>query len=255
MFCDNARPVHSHPELLPHLRVLWWHPIIVSWFGNYLRSSIGAKHIMAVTGLLLFLFAIVHMLGHLQMFGGRDMYNAYAHFLQELWEVKWPVRAGLLALLLIHVAFAIVLVSRNRSARPIGYAVYRPVVSSPVGRTMAWTGLAIFAFLAFHILHFTIGLVQPDYFHTLDPKDRWDAYSMFVRGFQNPAIWGIYLVGIALLALHLGHGAASWVQSLGLRHPKYRADRVGPAFAAILFVGYMVPPTAVLIGFLKLPGA
>ena len=71
----------------------------MSWFGAYVRSSIGAKHIMAVTGLLLLLFAIVHMLGHLQMFGGQDMYNAYAHFLQELWEVKWPVRAGLLALL------------------------------------------------------------------------------------------------------------------------------------------------------------
>jgi len=66
----------------------------MSWFGTYVRSSIGAKHIMAVTGLLLFLFAIVHMLGHLQMFGGQDMYNRYAHFLQELWEVKWPVRAA-----------------------------------------------------------------------------------------------------------------------------------------------------------------
>src|SRR5262244_3283616 len=112
---------------------MWWHPIIVSWFVRYLRSSVGAKHAMAVTGLLLLLFAIVHMLGHLQMFGGRDMYNAYAHFLQELWEVKWPVRAGLLALLVIHVAVALVLVSRNRAARPVGYAVYRPVIASPVG--------------------------------------------------------------------------------------------------------------------------
>ena len=60
----------------------------MSWFGSYVRSSIGAKQIMAVTGLLLLLFAIGHMLGHLQMFGGQELYNTYAHFLQELWEVK-----------------------------------------------------------------------------------------------------------------------------------------------------------------------
>src|SRR3954470_23428879 len=95
----------------------------MSWLVRYARSSIGAKHVMAVTGLLLFLFAIVHMVGHLQMFGGQDMYNAYAHFLQDLWEVKWPVRAGLLALLLIHVAVAIGLVARNRAARPVPYAM------------------------------------------------------------------------------------------------------------------------------------
>lgn len=227
----------------------------MSWFSSYVRSSIGAKQVMAVTGLLLLLFAIGHMVGHLQMFGGQDMYNAYAHFLQELWEVKWPVRAGLLALLIIHVVVAIGLVAKNRAARPVGYARYRAVTSSAVGRAMAGTGLVVFVFLAFHILHFTLGQVQPGYFHVMDPKDRWDAYSMFVRGFQSPWIYAVYLVGIALLALHLGHGAASWLQSLGLRHPKYPADRLGPAIAVFLFVGYMVPPTAVLVGILRLPGA
>jgi succinate dehydrogenase / fumarate reductase cytochrome b subunit len=209
----------------------------MSWFARYTRSSIGAKHIMAVTGLLLFLFAIVHMLGHLQMFGGPDMYNSYAHFLQSLWEVKWPIRAGLLGLLLVHIVIALGLVAKNRAARPVGYAKYRPVVSSAAGRAMAFTGLAVFAFLAFH---------------TLDSKQRWDAYSMFVHGFQNPAIYGVYLAGMAVLAMHLGHGAASWLQSLGWRHPKYPVDKLGPALAVFLFVGYMVPPTAVLLGAVRL---
>ncbi|HET9625559.1 MAG TPA: succinate dehydrogenase cytochrome b subunit [Kofleriaceae bacterium] len=224
----------------------------MSWFSAYTRSSIGAKHIMAVTGLLLFLFAIVHMLGHLQMFGGPEMYNAYAHFLQELWEVKWPVRLGLLAFLVIHGVLAISLAGRNAAARPIGYAKYRPVVSSPVGRTMALTGLLVFAFLVFHILHFTVGQVQPGYFHVMDPKNRWDAYSMFIHGFQSPVIYLAYLVGVGLLSLHLGHGASSWLQSLGWRHPKYPTDRLGPTLAVILFVGYMIPPTAVLLGLIKL---
>src|SRR5262245_19749135 len=172
----------------------------MTWLVRYLRSSIGAKHVMAVTGLLLFLFAVVHMLGHLQMFGGRDMYNAYAHFLQSLWEVKWPVRFGLLGLLIVHVVVAVGLVARNRAARPVGYAKYRPVRSSAVGRAMAWTGLALFAFLAFHILHFTVGMVDPRYFHVPDPRGRWDAYTMFVRGFQDPAIYGVYAAGMVLLA-------------------------------------------------------
>lgn len=227
----------------------------MTWLARYLRSSIGAKHVMAVTGLLLFLFAIVHMIGHLQMFGGQDMYNTYAHFLQELWEVKWPVRVGLLALLVVHIVVALSLVARNRAARPVGYAMYRPVRASIAGRTMIWTGLAVFAFLAFHILHFTAGMVGSEYFHLLDPQKRYDAYTMFVRGFQSPAIYGVYLAGIALLASHLGHGAASWLQSLGLRHPKYPTDRLGPALAIFLFAGYMIPPTAVLAGAIRLPGA
>ena len=235
-----------------HLTDVWWHPIIVTWFARYLRSSIGAKHVMAVTGLLLLLFAIVHMLGHFQMFGGRDMYNSYAHFLQELWEVKWPVRAGLLALVIIHVATAIWLVAGNRAARPVAYAVYRPVVSRRAGRTMILSGLVVLVFLIFHILHFTLGEIQPAYFHVLDPKQRWDAYSMYVHAFTNPAMYGAYFVGMALLGAHLGHGAASWLQSLGLRHPKYPADRVGPVIGILLFVGFMVPPTAVLAGLITL---
>ena len=93
----------------------------MSWFFAYVRSSIGAKTIMAVTGLAMVLFAIVHMIGHLQMFGGQAMYNGYAHELQSLWEIKWPVRAGLLIVFVAHIASAIRLVYLNKQARPIGY--------------------------------------------------------------------------------------------------------------------------------------
>jgi succinate dehydrogenase / fumarate reductase cytochrome b subunit len=222
----------------------------MSWFVRYVRSSVGAKHVMAVTGVLLLLFALAHMLGHLQVFGGPDMYNAYAHFLQSLWEVKWPVRAGLLALLIVHVVAALALVAKNRAARPVRYAVFRTVTSSVLGRSMAWTGIALFAFLAFHILHFTVG-VGADHFHVMDAKNRWDAYGMFVRGFQQPWVYAIYLVGMLGLAMHLGHGAAAWLQSLGWRHPKYPFDRLGRPIAVLLFVGYMVPPTAVIVGLVR----
>ncbi len=209
----------------------------MSWLARYLRSSVGAKHVMAVTGLLLLLFAIFHMLGHLQVFGGRALYNGYAKFLQDLWEVKWPVRAGLLALLILHVVLAVGLVAKNHAARPHGYAMFKPVVSSPIGRTMAYSGLVVFAFLAFHIWQFTI-----------HPRADHDTYAMYVEAFRRPEIYAVYFVGIALLAAHLGHGASSWLQSLGLRHPKYPLDKLGPTIAVILFVGYMLPPTAALVG-------
>ena len=165
------------------------------------------------------------------------MYNGYAKFLQDLWEVKWPVRAGLLALLAIHIALAVMLVAKNRAARPHGYAMFKPVVSSAVGRTMAYTGLVVFAFLAFHIWHFTI-----------HPRADHDTYGMYIQAFRRPEIYVVYLAGIALLAAHLGHGASSWLQSLGWRHPKYPADKLGPIVAITLFAGYMLPPTAALIG-------
>jgi succinate dehydrogenase / fumarate reductase cytochrome b subunit len=195
---------------------------------------------MAVTGLLLLLFAIVHMVGHLQMFGGREVYNAYANFLQRLWEVKWPVRVGLLGLLFLHVMLAVALVAKNRAARPVRYAVYRPARSSIIGRSMALSGVIILAFLIYHIIDFTIA-----------PAIEHDAFRLFVTSFQQPLHYGFYLIGILLLSMHLGHGASSWLQSLGWRHPKYPADKIGPAVAVFLFVGYMVPPTAVLVGVIS----
>lgn len=221
----------------------------MSWLARTFRSSIGAKHVMAVTGLLLLLFAVVHMIGHLQMFGGRDLYNRYANFLQSLWEVKWPVRAGLLGLLVIHMIVAIGLVARNRAARPTPYVVFKPVTSSVAGRAMAMTGLVVFAFLAFHILHFTVKSVQP--FHGVDAQGRFDAYGMFVAGFQQLWVYVVYLAGMIVLCLHLGHGATSWLQSLGFRHPKYPYDKLGLPIAGFLFAGYMVPPTAVLLGAIR----
>jgi len=210
---------------------------------------------MAVTGLLMVLFAIVHMLGHLQMFGGPAMYNKYAHFLQSLWEVKWPVRVGLAGLVVVHLATGLSLVAKNRAARPIAYAVYRPVAASDAGRTMALTGLVILAFVIFHLLHFTIGEVQPQYFDHVDELGRHDAYFMYVAAFKQISMYTAYLVGIALLSLHLGHGASSWLQSLGWRHPKYPTDKLGLVVGLGLFLGYMIPPTAVLCGLINFAGA
>jgi succinate dehydrogenase / fumarate reductase cytochrome b subunit len=226
----------------------------MSWFIGYARSSVGAKQIMAVTGLGLLLFAVQHMVGHFGMFGGRDTYNAYAHFMQGLGAIKWAARAGLLAILIVHIMAAIGLSKANAAARPQKYAVVRYVRTSIFARTMLWTGLVIFVFIGFHLAHFTLGWVQPEAFHTLDDKGRYDAYSMFVIGFQNLGVLVLYLVATALLSMHLAHGASSWFQSLGWRHPKYDPwiDKLGPVLALILIVGYAAPPVAVALNLIKL---
>ena len=229
----------------------------MSWFVAYLRSSIGSKHLMAVTGLALVLFAIVHMLGHLGMFAGPDAYNQYAHTLQGLGALKWLARGGLLLVFVLHLVTGIRLAALNRAARPVAYVAYKPRVTSVAARTMAVTGVALLVFIAFHLGHFTFGLVQPDSFHHLDAEGRYDAYSMYVAGFRSVPLYVVYLVAMMVMSGHLGHGAASWLQSLGLRHPKYSAglDKLGSIVSVVLFLGYMAPPTAVLLGYITVGGA
>lgn len=226
----------------------------MSWFVSYVRSSIGAKQIMAVTGLGLLLFAIAHMVGHFGMFAGRDAYNAYAHTLQSLGALKWAARGGLLAIFIIHVASAIALAAANSAARPQKYAVFRTKRTTFFARTMTMTGLVLLAFIIYHLAHFTFGWVQPAHFHNIDAKGRYDAYGMFVMGFQHVGILISYLVAVTLLTFHLAHGASSWLQSLGWRHPKYDAalTRLGPVLGLALAVGYAAPPIAVFLGIIKL---
>jgi succinate dehydrogenase / fumarate reductase cytochrome b subunit len=226
----------------------------MSWFVSYVRSSVGAKQIMAVSGLGLLLFAILHMVGHLGMFAGRDAYNTYAHTLQSLGALKWAVRGGLLGIFAIHVATAISLARANGAARPQKYAVFRTRTTTFFARTMTMTGLVILAFVIYHLAHFTLGWVQPASFHQLDAKGRYDAYTMFVMGFRNLPILLSYLVAVTLLSFHLTHGASSWLQSLGLRHPRYDGaiDKLGPLLGLTLAVGYAAPPLAVVARIIQL---
>ncbi len=226
----------------------------MSWLVSYVRSSVGAKQIMAVTGLGLLLFAIVHMAGHLGMFAGRDAYNTYAHTLQSLGALKWAARAGLVGILAVHVIMAIALTRANGAARPQKYAVFHTRKTTFFARTMTMTGLVILAFVVYHLAHFTLGWVQPAHFHTVDGQGRYDAYTMFVMGFRNVPILISYLVAVTLLSFHLTHGASSWLQSLGWRHPKYdpALDKLGPLLGLGLALGYAAPPLAVLFRIIEL---
>src|SRR5437899_958336 len=136
------------------------------------RSSLGKKILVAVTGLGLFLFVIGHMLGNLQIFLGPEAINRYGNFLQTTPEILWPARIGLLAFVIIHIWTSVVLTLENRAARAAQYEVKELVAASLASRTMIWSGLIVVAFVGFHLAHYTLLIVHPEY-HDLHDACGW----------------------------------------------------------------------------------
>jgi succinate dehydrogenase / fumarate reductase cytochrome b subunit len=217
------------------------------------RSSIGKKYVMAVTGLALWLFVIVHLAGNLQIFIGPDGINGYAATLKSNPLLLWGARLGLLAVAVLHVVAAIQLALINRRARPVDYAENKVIASTFAQRTIVVSGLILLAFILFHLAHFTIGLVDPSYLDLKDPLLRHDVYRMMITGFSIWWVSAIYVVSMALLALHLSHGISSLFQSLGLRSRKTNRflELFARAVALILFIGNCAIPLAVLAGWVK----
>ena len=210
---------------------------------------------MAVTGLILFGFVIVHMLGNLQIFLGQDQLNNYAEHLEELPFLLWPARIFLLLTLVIHMKVAIQLALENKNARPIRYAYQDTVQASYASRTMVISGLIIFAFIVYHLLHFTFDKIHPEFSHLTDPKGRDDVYSMVVLSFRDPLIAGSYILAMAVLCFHLSHGVSSLLQSLGLNNEnlRIRIKWAGNLLAWMIFVGNASMPVAAFLGILQLP--
>ena len=213
---------------------------------------------MAVSGMVLVGFVIAHLFGNLQIFLGPEVINRYGHFLQTTPELVWPARIGLLVMVLLHIAAAVTLARQNRAARPVPYAHLEVVASSYASRTMVMSGLIIFAFIVYHLLHFTIqvpaiNLTGQNFKLLEDSKQQHDIYRMMVLGYQNPVVSGFYVLAIGLLCLHLSHGVSSMFQSLGLSNRAYEVwfGRLALTFAVVIFLGYCSIPAAVLLGIVK----
>jgi succinate dehydrogenase / fumarate reductase cytochrome b subunit len=222
--------------------------------GSLVGSSIGRKMIVAVTGIILMIFVVGHLLGNLQIFLGPDWVNGYAQHLRDLGPLLWLVRAILLLAVILHIYFTILLAIENRRARPRGYIESAHVKATFASRHMVVSGLVVLAFIVFHLLHFTGRRFDP-HFPLLknDPLNHFDVFSMMVYGFQNPYVSGFYIVGLFLLTLHLTHGASSFFQSLGInnRHWTPALARGARIFAWLLFIGYAAIPIAVLLGVIQ----
>lgn len=209
---------------------------------------------VAITGLIMIGFIIGHLLGNLQIFLGPDWVNGYAEHLRELGPLLWAVRVILFITVVLHIYFTVRLAIENKRARPKNYVRKDHVKASYASRHMMVSGLVVFAFIIFHLLHFTGRQFNPQFpLLKSDPLNHYDVYSMMVYGFQNPYVSAFYIVGLFLLTLHLTHGASSFLQSLGLNDKKLtpRLAFLGRLFAWLVFLGYTSIPVAVLLGLVK----
>ena len=214
----------------------------------FLASSIGRKVIMAVTGLILFGFVIGHLVGNLQVYQGPEKLNHYGELLRKFGPLLWTARIVLLVAVGLHIWAAYSLTRSNRRARRIGYDSFTPQASTYASRTMRWSGVLILLFVVYHLLHFTFGshVVHPDFIHG-------DIYHNFIVGFQNPLVSFFYIVSMLALGLHLYHGAWSTLQTMGASYPALDRVRRGlaGAIAALIVLGNISMPVAVLAGWLK----
>jgi len=212
------------------------------------RSSLGKKYVMAITGLGLWVFVIIHLLGNLQIFLGPEKINAYAALLKANPAFLWPARIGLFLIAAMHVLTAEQLVRINRRARPIGYEFKKPVASTFANRTMLMSGLVILVFILFHLAQFTMGWVDPRLLRLEDSLGHHNVYQMMIVGFSNPVVTIFYIVSMGLLLLHLSHGVSSTFQSLGLRSKKMFGffDKLAKISALAIFLGNCSIPLAIL---------
>ncbi|MEV1144037.1 succinate dehydrogenase cytochrome b subunit [Micromonospora sp. NPDC049799] len=210
---------------------------------------------MAVTGIMLVLFLIAHMLGNLKVFTGATSFNHYAEWLRELgapllpgvWAL-WMLRIGLVVAVVGHIWAATTLALRARAARPVQYAHRKKVQGSYAARTMRWGGVIILLFVIYHILDLTTGTLNP----VGDPTR---PYANVVADFA-PERWYVtlfYTLAIVSIGFHLRHGIFSAVRSLGQQTPRgeRRAKNVALVFSVALCAGYLVVPFAVLTGLVS----
>jgi len=231
---------------------------------------------MALTGLVLVLFVLGHMLGNLQIFLGAEVINAYAYKLHHLLPASalWGIRLFLLASVGIHIWMAVWLTLDNRKARPKSYADEKVVQATYSSRTMRMSGVILLAFIIFHVAHYTARVVPSMEYNepgVINPTEvplvkhgavvtheghevmTFNVNDMMVDGFQVWWVSAFYIIATGLLCMHLTHGVSSMFQTVGLRNKLWRVrlDRIALIYGWVVFLGFAAIPLATLAGVLK----
>lgn len=218
-------------------------PRRVSRLGAFWRNAIGKKAVMAATGIVLFVYVLVHMLGNLQAFEGAARLDAYARQLRVFPALLWTARIVLLAAVVLHVAAGIDLWLERRRARPVAYREWRPAGSTPASRTMIWSGFLILGFVVYHLLDLTFGVANPDF-------REGQVFHNVVASLGRAAAAAFYVVAVAGLGVHLWHGLWAMFQSLGASNRAFTPGirRLAAVFGTLLAIGFAAVPIAVLLG-------
>jgi succinate dehydrogenase / fumarate reductase cytochrome b subunit len=225
----------------------------MTWFGNFYRSAIGKKAVMAITGLILFGWIFLHMAGNLKLFFGSEALNHYGEWLRTMGgpmlpntAALWLSRIVLLVAVIFHIHSAYALTIMNRNARPVGYADRDYVKGTYAARTMRWGGVIILLFVIYHLLHLTTG----DAHHAFIPGD---VFHNVVTGFQVWWVAAVYIIANLALGLHLYHGVWAMFSSVGLTNPRFEHWRrtFATVFAIVITAANISFPLSVLTGFVK----
>lgn len=210
-------------------------------------SSVGRKFLMAVTGLALSLFVMVHLVGNLLLLrqDGGDAFNGYAHFLLNLGHgaVIYLAEAGLILFFGLHAWSGVQVFLQKRRARREGYEVTADAGGASrktlASKTMILTGPVLLLFLVLHVAHFKYGPgVEQDYVTVAHGAELRDLYRLVVEEFNRPLVTFGYIVVMAMLGLHLRHGFWSAFQSLGATNPRLLPGLTAAALVVGLLLGF-----------------
>jgi succinate dehydrogenase / fumarate reductase cytochrome b subunit len=218
---------------------------------SFLSSSIGTKVLVALTGLALLAYLILHLAGNALVFLGPDTFNLYSDALISN-PLIVPIEVGLLAIFLLHIYKAVRVTLDNRAARPEPYARRTRAGGasrkSTASTAMIWTGLVTLLFVAVHVRGFKFG---PHYEAVVEGRTVRDLYRLEMEAFSDPLTVAFYAAAVLVVGGHLWHGFWSAFQSLGTGDDRTsrRLQRIGWALAVLLAAGFFVIPIwAYLVG-------
>ena len=206
----------------------------LNWFIYTLRSSIGKKLIMALTGLGFCIFLIGHLAGNLIIYAGKDAFNSYAGRLHALGPVIILTEIGLLFFAVAHVFIGSCLFYENFRARPGRYLVKKNAGGRTIGSgTMPYTGFFILIFIIFHLIDF----------HFADKTDQ-TIYQIVLETFSNPGYAFFYIVSMIIVSIHVSHGFWSAFQTLGVDNSEYMSllRVIGIIFSMAVGFGFGLLP-------------
>ncbi|QXG75118.1 succinate dehydrogenase cytochrome b subunit [Modestobacter sp. L9-4] len=215
-------------------------------------SSVVKKTVMAVSGIIMILYLIAHMIGNLHAFQGADEFNGYSHWLRTIGEpavpeqtTLWIIRVVMLTAVVSHFWAAISLWRQARRARPVPYVTKKRVQQSFASRTVRWGGIILALFIVWHILDLTFGVVNPAGTGTT-PYDR------MIASFSNIPITLFYVVSMLILAWHIRHGIFAATQTLGQTNKKRERAVNGIAYliSGLIGIGFVIVPLSVAFGLI-----